>query len=127
MATTREERSRIEVHNPSKLPPQAVHRDDRRARDRGDDHHSRRTTSGNIFKLCDERRGVQKKMQYLSKTRVLLEYELPLGEVVLDFYDKLKSAPGATPRSTTSWPGTARARWSSSTCWSTAMRSTRCR
>jgi GTP-binding protein LepA len=46
---------------------------------------------GMIFRLCDERRGTQKKMTYLSKTRVLLEYELPLAEVVLDFYDKLKS------------------------------------
>jgi GTP-binding protein LepA len=46
---------------------------------------------GAIFRLCDERRGTQKKMTYLSKTRVLLEYELPLAEVVLDFYDKLKS------------------------------------
>jgi len=46
---------------------------------------------GNILKLCDDRRGVQKKMTYLSKTRVLLEYELPLAEVVLDFYDRLKS------------------------------------
>ena len=46
---------------------------------------------GFIFKLCDERRGVQTKLSYLSKTRVLLEYEIPLGEVVLDFYDKLKS------------------------------------
>jgi len=46
---------------------------------------------GAIFRLCEERRGTQKKMTYLSKTRVLLEYELPLAEVVLDFYDKLKS------------------------------------
>ena len=46
---------------------------------------------GMIFRLCDERRGTQKKMTYLSKTRVLLEYELPLAEVVLDFYDRLKS------------------------------------
>jgi len=46
---------------------------------------------GNILKLCDERRGVQTKISYLSKTRVLLEYDLPLGEVVLDFYDRLKS------------------------------------
>ncbi len=46
---------------------------------------------GNIMKLCEERRGIQKKLSYLSKTRALLEYELPLAEVVLDFYDKLKS------------------------------------
>jgi len=46
---------------------------------------------GNILKLCDERRGVQDKLQYLSKTRVLLEYGLPLNEVVLDFFDRLKS------------------------------------
>ena len=37
---------------------------------------------GNVMKLCDERRGIQKKISYLSKTRVLLEYELPLAEVV---------------------------------------------
>ena len=46
---------------------------------------------GFILQLCDERRGVQKKLSYLSKTRVLLEYELPLAEVVMDFHDKLKS------------------------------------
>jgi len=46
---------------------------------------------GNILKLCDQRRGVQKKLDFLSTTRVLLEYELPLAEVVLDFYDRLKS------------------------------------
>jgi len=46
---------------------------------------------GMIFRLCEERRGTQKKMTYMSKTRVLLEYELPLAEVVLDFYDRLKS------------------------------------
>jgi GTP-binding protein LepA len=47
---------------------------------------------GNILKLCEERRGIQKKLQYLTKTRVLLEYELPLAEVVMDFYDRLKSS-----------------------------------
>jgi GTP-binding protein LepA len=46
---------------------------------------------GNILKLTEERRGIQKKLSYLSKTRVLLEYELPLNEIVLDFYDRLKS------------------------------------
>ncbi len=80
----------IEVHNPSKLPPAG----------------SIETIEepiitamiitppeylGNIMKLCDERRGVQNKISYLSKTRVLLEYDMPLNEVVLDFFDKLKS------------------------------------
>jgi len=46
---------------------------------------------GAIIKLCEERRGVQKKLEYVSEDRVLIEYELPLAEVVLDFYDKLKS------------------------------------
>jgi GTP-binding protein LepA len=46
---------------------------------------------GGILKLAQERRGEQLKLEYLSSDRVLLEYRLPLAEVVLDFYDKLKS------------------------------------
>ena len=46
---------------------------------------------GNILKLCEERRGIQKRLEYVSSDRVLIEYELPLNEIVLDFYDKLKS------------------------------------
>ena len=46
---------------------------------------------GGVIKLCEERRGIQKKLEYVSETRILIEYELPLNEVVLDFYDKLKS------------------------------------
>jgi len=46
---------------------------------------------GAILKLCEDRRGIQTKISYLSKTRVLVEYELPLAEVVLDFHDRLKS------------------------------------
>jgi GTP-binding protein LepA len=46
---------------------------------------------GGILKLCEEKRGVQKNFEYLSTTRVMLTYEMPLNEIVLDFYDRLKS------------------------------------
>jgi len=46
---------------------------------------------GAILKLCQERRGIQHGMQFLDPTRVIISYELPLNEVILDFYDKLKS------------------------------------
>jgi GTP-binding protein LepA len=46
---------------------------------------------GAILKLCEEKRGTQKGFEYLSPTRVMLTYELPLNEIVLDFYDRLKS------------------------------------
>lgn len=46
---------------------------------------------GNIIKLLNDRRGVQIKMDYLNETRVLLEYDIPMNEIVMDFYDKLKS------------------------------------
>jgi len=46
---------------------------------------------GHILQLCQERRGTQKGLQYLDPSRVMLTYELPLNEVILDFYDRLKS------------------------------------
>ncbi|TAM48723.1 MAG: elongation factor 4 [Acidobacteria bacterium] len=49
------------------------------------------TYLGGILKLVQDRRGEQVKLEYLARGRVLLEYRLPLAEVVLDFYDKLKS------------------------------------
>jgi len=46
---------------------------------------------GGVLHLCEEKRGVQKKFEYLSPTRIMLTYEMPLNEIVLDFYDRLKS------------------------------------
>ncbi|MQA31083.1 MAG: elongation factor 4 [Luteitalea sp.] len=46
---------------------------------------------GGIIQLCQDKRGVQKTLEYLASNRVLVTYELPFNEVVLDFYDKLKT------------------------------------
>jgi GTP-binding protein LepA len=80
----------MEVDNPSKWPPQ------------GEIEKieepiilatiiSREEYVGAIFKLVEEKRGKQKNFEYLTGGRVMLSYELPLNEIVLDFYDKLKS------------------------------------
>jgi GTP-binding protein LepA len=47
---------------------------------------------GPILKLCEEKRGIQKSLNYITTTRVMIQYELPLNEILLDFYDRLKSA-----------------------------------
>ena len=46
---------------------------------------------GGILQLCQDKRGVQKSLEYVSANRVLVTYDLPFNEVVLDFYDKLKT------------------------------------
>ncbi len=46
---------------------------------------------GNVLKLVQERRGIQKNIQYIDEKRVALHYELPLIEIIFDFYDKLKT------------------------------------
>jgi GTP-binding protein LepA len=46
---------------------------------------------GGILQLCQDKRGVQKSLEYVSANRVLITYELPFNEVVLDFYDRLKT------------------------------------
>jgi GTP-binding protein LepA len=53
---------------------------------------TREDSLGEILKLLEEKRGEQKKFEYIAGGRVLLLYELPLNEIVLDFYDRLKSA-----------------------------------
>jgi GTP-binding protein LepA len=46
---------------------------------------------GAVLALCQERRGVQRDVRYIDRGRVIIRYELPLNEVILDFYDRLKS------------------------------------
>jgi GTP-binding protein LepA len=46
---------------------------------------------GEILKLCQEKRGIQKEFSYISKDRIILVYEIPINEILWDFYDRLKS------------------------------------
>ncbi len=78
----------VEVHNPADMPrdPEEVQEPYVRAQVIVPKDHV-----GAVMELCTERRGRFDHMEYLSETRVLLTYELPLGEIVYDFYDQLKS------------------------------------
>ncbi len=81
----------LEIHNPSKLPePGEIAKFEEpiiSAMILTSDEYI-----GPILKLVEEKRGVQKGFEYVTKNRVLITYELPLNEIVLDFYDRLKSA-----------------------------------
>jgi GTP-binding protein LepA len=78
----------LEVHNPAEMP---------RELESVEEPYVRASVIvpkdyvGAIMELCNDRRGRFDHMEYLSEQRVLLIYELPLGEIVLDFYDQLKS------------------------------------
>jgi GTP-binding protein LepA len=81
----------IEVYNPSKFPdPSAIKQIEEPIIDAT--VITREEYVGEILKLLEEKRGTQKKFEYIGTARVLLLYELPLNEIVLDFYDRLKSA-----------------------------------
>jgi len=80
----------VEIENPSKLPaPQEI------------EHIeepfirafiiSPADSLGNVMQLCQERRGIYKSTEYLDPTRAMLVYEFPLSEIIVDFYDKIKS------------------------------------
>ena len=56
-----------------------------------------------LIALCQDRRGNQKEITYITEDRVLITYDLPLNEIVMDFYDKLKSITKGMPRSITSF------------------------
>jgi GTP-binding protein LepA len=81
----------IEVDNPQKFPdPGSIKQTEEPIIDAT--VITREEYIGEILKLLEEKRGTQKKFEYIGSGRVLLLYELPLNEIVLDFYDRLKSA-----------------------------------
>jgi GTP-binding protein LepA len=81
----------IEVDNPQKFPePSSIKQVEEPIIDAT--IITREEYIGEILKLLEEKRGLQKKFEYIGTGRVLLLYELPLNEIVLDFYDRLKSA-----------------------------------
>jgi GTP-binding protein LepA len=81
----------IEVENPSKFPdPSSIQQIEEPIIDAT--VITREEYIGEILKLLEEKRGTQKKLEYLGGGRMLILYELPLNEIVLDFYDRLKSA-----------------------------------
>jgi GTP-binding protein LepA len=81
----------IEVDNPSKWPdPSEIAKIEEPIIDAI--VITREDSIGEILKLLEEKRGNQKKFEYLGGGRVMLVYEMPLNEIVLDFYDRLKSA-----------------------------------
>jgi GTP-binding protein LepA len=80
----------IEVDNPTKFPPPTSIEKIEEPILTGMIITSEESVGG-VLQLCEEKRGVQKKFEYLSPTRIMLTYEMPLNEIVLDFYDRLKS------------------------------------
>jgi GTP-binding protein LepA len=80
----------LEVDNPTKFPPPTSIQKIEEPILTGMIITSEESVGG-VLQLCEEKRGVQKKFEYLSPTRIMLTYEMPLNEIVLDFYDRLKS------------------------------------
>jgi GTP-binding protein LepA len=78
----------IEVHNPAEMPREVERIEEPYI---NSDVIVPKDYVGSVMELCNERRGRFDHMEYLSENRVLLKYELPLAEIVLDFYDQLKS------------------------------------
>jgi len=81
----------VEVENPSRLPDLS-HVEHIREPYFKVSIHVPSQYVGSVIKLCEERRGEQKGIQYASTERVIVTYELPFGEVLYDFFDKLKTA-----------------------------------
>jgi GTP-binding protein LepA len=89
ITTTRGEE--LEVDNPTRFPnPTEIQKIEEPIMDAT--VITREEYIGGILALLEEKRGIQKKFEYIGAGRVMLQYELPLNEIVLDFYDRLKSA-----------------------------------
>lgn len=80
----------LEIDNPSKLPPQQLIQQMEEPIIRAMIM-TRDEFVGPILTICEQRRGVQQGLEYISADRVLISYNLPLNEIVVDFYDQLKS------------------------------------
>ncbi|MBI3597926.1 MAG: elongation factor 4, partial [Nitrospirae bacterium] len=80
----------LHIDNPAKLPPAEQIERFEEPYIRGTIY-TKEAFLGALLKLCQDRRGVQKELKYLDIDRVMLVYEMPMNEIVLDFYDKLKS------------------------------------
>ena len=84
------DRTPVRVENPAKLPsPQTIDRIEEPIVTMS--IHVPAEFVGAVLALCQERRGIQKGMQYASADRVIVTYELPFAEVLFDFHDRLKS------------------------------------
>jgi GTP-binding protein LepA len=80
----------LEVHNPSDMPDPARIDEIREPMVRGSIL-CRKEDIGQVMELCQERRGEHAGMHFLGPSRVQIQYDLPLAEIVLDFFDQLKS------------------------------------
>ena len=80
----------FEIDNPSKLPNPGEIKTINEPYARLDIHVPNEYV-GNVFKLCEEKRGIQKNLKYLTANRVIITYEVPFSEIVFDFFDRLKS------------------------------------
>jgi len=115
----------LDVENPSKLPPP---QDIARIEEPFISASIMAPTEfvGPVLSLCQEKRGVHKGIEYLQDARVVIAYELPLNEIVLDFYDRLKSVSRGYASFDYDFLEYRRAPSSSWTSSSTARRWTRC-
>ncbi|MDY7000291.1 MAG: translation elongation factor 4 [Thermodesulfobacteriota bacterium] len=80
----------LKIDNPSKLPPPDEIATTSEPFVRMDVHAPDQFV-GNVLALCEEKRGTQKDMRYLTSSRVIITYEMPFSEIVFDFFDRLKS------------------------------------